>query len=78
MSSDLPVFTIRRKLLSWRWYIYVTFPGGEKRKVARFRSAREAQEWVQLRGPGWLSRHRKEWDQTGLPAPALGARPSPA
>jgi hypothetical protein len=59
-APHTPQFTVRKKFLSQRWYVFVSLPNGETRKVARFPSALEAEYWMQFRSRIWLDRHRTE------------------
>jgi hypothetical protein len=63
-------FTIRKKLLSKRYYVFVRLPDGTSRKVARFSSISDAESWVEFRAQGWLARHQQELGLTSAPAPA--------
>jgi hypothetical protein len=56
----MPTFTIRKKLLSKRYYVFVTLPDGKSKKIARFSSEWDAEAWVQFRSHSWLARHQKE------------------
>jgi hypothetical protein len=66
-----PHFTIRKKFFSQRCYVYVRLPNGEKRKVARFPSAQEAEYWMEFRSQSWLDRHHME---LGLTPPTSQAQ----
>jgi len=66
-----PRFTIRKKFFSQRWYVFVSLPNGEKRKVARFPSVQEAENWMEFRSQTWLDRHGAE---LGLKPPTSPAR----
>jgi hypothetical protein len=59
-----PHFTIRRKFFSEDCHVFVSFPNGEKRKIARFASALDAENWLRFRSQNWLERHRMEWELT--------------
>jgi hypothetical protein len=59
-TQNTPYFTIRKKFLSQRWHVFISLPNGEKRKIARFHSALDAENWMQFRSQGWLERHQEE------------------
>jgi len=65
-----PYFKIRKKLFSQDCYVVVSFPNGEKRKIARFASALDAENWLQFRSQNWLDRHRTELGPTPATSPA--------
>lgn len=64
MGQSTPFFTVRKKFLSSRWYVFVNLPGGEKRKVARFSSAEEAESWMEFRSRSWIDRHLADLEST--------------
>ena len=65
-----PHFTIRRKFFSEDCYVFVSFPGGEKRKIARFASTLDAENWLRFRSQNWLERHQTEVGVTASTSPA--------
>jgi hypothetical protein len=65
-----PYFTIRKKFFSEDCYVLVSFPSGEKRKIARFASAMDAENWLRFRSQNWLERHRMEFDLAPATSPA--------
>lgn len=71
-DQHLPYFTIRKKFLSLRWYVFASLPDGRRIKVARFPSSWDAENWVQFRSQAWLERHKGQIgsQRPTSPAPA--------
>jgi hypothetical protein len=65
-----PHFTVRKKFFSEDCYVFVSFPSGEKRKIARFASALDAENWLRFRSHNWLERHRMELELTSATSQA--------
>ena len=54
-ASSNPVFEVRPLKSASGWYVRVAWPNGKRDHIPGFVTQQEAQRWIEVKAPGWLS-----------------------
>jgi hypothetical protein len=54
-ASSIPVFEVRPLKSASGWYVRVAWPNGKRDHIPGFVTQQEAQRWIEVKAPGWLS-----------------------
>jgi hypothetical protein len=53
--SSNPVFEVRPLKSASGWYVRVAWPNGKRDHIPGFVTQQEAQRWIEVKAPAWLS-----------------------
>ena len=53
-----PAFEARHLCLASGWYVRVAWPNGKRDHIPGFVTQQEAQRWIEVKAPSWLSERR--------------------
>jgi hypothetical protein len=54
-ASSNPVFEVRPLKSASGWYVRVAWPNGKRDHIPGFVTQQEAQRWIEVKAPAWLS-----------------------
>jgi hypothetical protein len=53
--ASTPAFEVRSLKSASGWYVRVAWPDGKREHIPGFITRREAQRWIDVKAPAWLS-----------------------
>jgi hypothetical protein len=54
-SASTPAFEVRSLKSASGWYVRVAWPDGKRDHIPGFTTRQEAQRWIEVKAPAWLS-----------------------
>jgi hypothetical protein len=54
-SASRPAFEVRPLKSAPGWYVRVAWPNGKRDHIPGFITQQEAQRWIEVKAPAWLS-----------------------
>jgi hypothetical protein len=54
-TSSNPAFEVRPLKSASGWYVRVAWPNGKRDHIPGFVTQQEAQRWIEVKAPAWLS-----------------------
>jgi hypothetical protein len=65
-SASRPAFEVRPLKSALGWYVRVAWPDGKRDHIPGFITRQEAQRWIEVKAPAWLSERRSAPGAFGL------------